>query len=357
MLDRRDLFKLGAIGGAAALVKGCTPSQSEKRESPPATSGEARAFQLEDWTLAELQQAMGEGRLSAADLVEMYQGRIAEVDHSEAELRSILALNPDALKIAGQLDSERAAGQLRGPLHGIPVLLKDNIDTADKMATTAGSLALAGTIALQDSTVAKNLRAAGAVILGKTNLSEWANFRSERSSSGWSGVGGQTKNPYALDRNPCGSSSGSGAAVSANLAALAIGTETDGSVVCPSNANGIVGVKPTVGRVSRTGIVPMSKTKEHRPSQAAANTTRPAGGKAITTVESACSIRSIESGSVTSRTVGSNGHAQSCRTSFSNQRQASTASSVKSSQTDEGEPALTVTPDGISKYFQESPTS
>jgi len=262
MLDRRDLFKLGAIGGAAALLNGCAPQQAEETEGQPGAGGEARAFELEDWTVAELQQAMGEGRLSAEDLVEMYQGRIAEIDHSGAELRSVLALNPDALEIAGRLDSERAAGQLRGPLHGIPVLLKDNIDTADKMATTAGSLALAGTIALQDSTVARNLRAAGAVILGKTNLSEWANFRSERSSSGWSGVGGQTKNPYALDRNPCGSSSGSGAAVSANLAALAIGTETDGSVVCPANANGVVGVKPTVGRVSRAGIVPISESQD-----------------------------------------------------------------------------------------------
>jgi len=262
MLDRRDLFKLGAIGGAAALVTGCTPRQAEVHEGKSGAGGEARVFELEDWTVAELQEAMGEGRLSAVDLIERYQGRIAEIDHSEPELRSVLALNPDALEIAAQLDAEREAGQLRGPLHGIPVLLKDNIDTADKMATTAGSLALAGTIALQDSTVAKNLRAAVMVILGKTNLSEWANFRSERSSSGWSGVGGQTKNPYALDRNPCGSSSGSGVAVSANLAALAIGTETDGSVVCPANANGIVGVKPTVGRVSRAGIVPISESQD-----------------------------------------------------------------------------------------------
>ncbi|MCP4200744.1 MAG: amidase [bacterium] len=274
MLDRRDLLKLSAIGGAAALVPGCMPPKAEesaisggvgsggdageRRE----TIGGVRTFELEEWTVDQLQEAMGEGRLAAQDIVQTYLDRIEEIDHSGPELRSVLALNPDALRIAGELDSERSAGYLRGPLHGIPVLLKDNIDTADGMATTAGSLALAGTIALEDSTVAKNLRDAGAVILGKANLSEWANFRSERSSSGWSGVGGQTKNPYALDRNPCGSSSGSGVAVSANLAALAIGTETDGSVVCPSNANGIVGVKPTVGRVSRAGIVPISESQD-----------------------------------------------------------------------------------------------
>jgi len=262
MLDRRDLFKLGAIGGAAALVKGCAPAPRRSSETEVEAADGAREFEFEEWTVADLQEAMNEERSSAREILEAYEGRIAEIDHAGAELRSVLTLNPQAREIADALDAERAAGKVRGPLHGIPVLLKDNIDTADGMATTAGSLALAGTVALEDSTVARNLRAAGALILGKANLSEWANFRSERSSSGWSGIGGQTRNPYILDRNPCGSSSGSGAAVSANLAALAVGTETDGSVVCPSNASGIVGVKPTVGRVSRAGIVPISESQD-----------------------------------------------------------------------------------------------
>jgi amidase len=174
----------------------------------------------------------------------------------------VIELNPDSLSIAEALDAERGAGKLRGPLHGIPVLLKDNIDTADRMATSAGSLALASSIASQDATVARRLREAGAVILGKTNLSEWANFRSTRSSSGWSGRGGQTKNPYVLDRNPCGSSSGSAAAIAANFAAIAVGTETDGSIVCPANNCGLVGIKPTVGLVSRAGIIPISATQD-----------------------------------------------------------------------------------------------
>jgi amidase len=177
-------------------------------------------------------------------------------------LRHVIEINPEALAIAAALDRERKAGRVRGPLHGIPVLVKDNIDTADRMTTTAGSYALAGSIPLQDSTIAAKLRAAGAIILGKTNLSEWANFRSTHSSSGWSGRGGQAKNPYVLDRNPCGSSSGSGGAVSANLSALAVGTETDGSIVCPSSANGVVGIKPTVGLISRAGIIPISHSQD-----------------------------------------------------------------------------------------------
>ncbi len=261
MLDRRDLLKLGAASGALALVEGCAPRPQESERSD-ATIGAPRTFELEEWTVRDLQKAMGDGRLTAQTIVATYRDRIDSIDQEGAELGAVLTLNPDAGRIAAELDSERKGGYLRGPLHGIPVLLKDNIDTADRMPTTAGSLALAGTIALADSTVARKLREAGAVILGKSNLSEWANFRSERSSSGWSGVGGQTRNPYALDRNPCGSSSGSGVAVAANLCAVAVGTETDGSVVCPSNANGIVGVKPTVGRVGRTGIVPISMSQD-----------------------------------------------------------------------------------------------
>jgi amidase len=205
---------------------------------------------------------MESGQLTARSITEAYLERIAAVDRQGPALRSILEANPDALEIADEFDRERREGRVRGPLHGIPVLLKDNIATADRMTTTAGSYALEGCIPPRDSFVAAKLRDAGAILLAKTNLSEWANFRSERSSSGWSGRGGQCKNPYILDRNPCGSSSGSGAATSANLGAVSLGTETDGSVVCPSNANGLVGIKPTVGLVSRSGIVPISHTQD-----------------------------------------------------------------------------------------------
>ena len=194
--------------------------------------------------------------------MEAYLKRIEEIDRSGPTLNSIIQINPDAIKNAEQLDLEMAQGNIRGPLHGIPILLKDNIDTHDKMATTAGSRAFLNSYPLQDSHVAKQLKEAGALILGKANLSEWANFRGELSSSGWSGVNGQTKNPYVLDRNPCGSSSGSAVAVSANLSMLAIGTETNGSIVCPSNSNGIVGIKPTVGLVSRSGVIPISYTQD-----------------------------------------------------------------------------------------------
>jgi amidase len=220
------------------------------------------AFELDEITVDGLRKGMEEGTWTARQICELYLGRIEEIDRSGPELNSIIVTNPDALEIADQLDEERRSGLARGPLHGIPVILKDNIDTGDKMPTTAGSLALAGTIASQDAFITARLRQAGAIVLGKANLSEWANFRSERSSSGWSGVLGQTKNPFALNRNPCGSSSGSGASVSANLTALAIGTETDGSVVCPSNANGVVGIKPTVGLVSRSGIVPIAHSQD-----------------------------------------------------------------------------------------------
>lgn len=217
---------------------------------------------LEELTISDMQALMVAGDLTAVSLTEGYLARIDAIDRTGPTLNAVIELNPDALAIAAQLDAERAAGDVRGPLHGIPILLKDNIDTGDRMATSAGSLALANHHAAQDGAVAANLRRAGAIILGKTNLSEWANFRSSKSSSGWSSRGGQTRNPYALDRTPCGSSSGSGVAVSANLCAAAIGTETDGSVVCPSHHAGIVGIKPTVGLVSRAGIVPISHSQD-----------------------------------------------------------------------------------------------
>jgi amidase len=217
---------------------------------------------MEELTIQEAQSRMTSGELTARRLTEMYLARIAEIDQAGPRLNSVIEVNPDALEIADALDRERAERGPRGPLHGIPILLKDNIDTHDRMQTTAGSLALAGHIAARDATIAAKLRAAGAVISGKTNLSEWANFRSTRSTSGWSSRGGQTRNPYALDRNPCGSSSGSGVAVAANLCAAAVGTETDGSIICPSNVNGIVGIKPTLGLVSRAGIIPIAHSQD-----------------------------------------------------------------------------------------------
>ncbi len=219
-------------------------------------------FELDELSVAQLQDAMAAGRYTSRRLVELYTDRIRAIDRQGPALASVIELNPDALTIAEELDAQRTSGKVRGPLHGIPVLIKDNIDTGDRMMTTAGSLALEGPSAPRDAAVAARLRAAGAVILGKTNLSEWANFRSTKSTSGWSGRGGQVRNPYALDRNPCGSSSGTGAAIAANLAAVGVGTETDGSIVCPSAANGLVGIKPTVGLVSRTGIIPISHTQD-----------------------------------------------------------------------------------------------
>ncbi len=213
-------------------------------------------------TVAELQAEMASGRLTSEELTKEYIARIIALDQSGPGVNSVIELNPDALVLARLADQLRRHGVVLGPLHGIPVLVKDNVDTGDKMQTSAGSFALVGKPALQDSTVAANLRAGGAVILGKTNLSEWANFRSFESISGWSGRGGQTNNPYGIDRNPCGSSSGSGAAVSSNFAAVSFGTETDGSIVCPANANGVVGIKPTVGLTSRAGIVPISHTQD-----------------------------------------------------------------------------------------------
>src|SRR5712691_1722955 len=254
-LSRRNFLQLGALAGAAASLTGARPGRTARAEiSPQGDPTEA--------TVAELQAAMTAGQLTAISLVTFYQTRIATLDQKGPRVNSIIEVNPDAQAIALKLDAERRAGVVRGPLHGIPIVLKDNVDTADSMQTAAGSLALVGTPAPRDSTVAAKLRAAGAVILGKTTLSEWANFRSFFSTSGWSGRGGQCNNPYAIDRNACGSSSGSGAAASANFAAVSIGTETDGSIVCPANVNGVVGIKPTVGLVSRAGVVPISHTQD-----------------------------------------------------------------------------------------------
>ena len=225
-------------------------------------AGPVAPFQLEEMTIRDLQAAMASGRYTSQQLVELYLRRILEIDRGGPALRSISDVNPDAVRIAGELDAERRQGRVRGPLHGIPLVIKDNIDTADRMPTTAGSLALEGAGAPRDAFVVERLRAAGAVILAKTSLSEWANFRSMHSSSGWSARAGQVKNPYALDRNPCGSSSGSGVAIAANLAAASVGTETDGSIVCPGSVNGIVGIKPTLGLVSRAGIIPIAHSQD-----------------------------------------------------------------------------------------------
>ena len=217
---------------------------------------------LPEWTIAELQEKMESGELTARQVADLYLQRIAAVDKGGPYINSVIELNPDALEIAESLDQERKAGKIRGALHGIPILIKDNIDTHDRMQTTAGSLALEGNIAAKDAFIVKQLRKAGAVILGKTNLSEWANFRGKSSISGWSSRGGLTRNPYALDRSACGSSSGSGAAVASNLCVAAIGTETDGSIICPSQTNGIVGIKPTLGLASRSGIIPIAHSQD-----------------------------------------------------------------------------------------------
>ena len=262
-IARRAFLNHVAVLGAAAAGGISAPDAL-----PPATAGLARTppvpppFDLEEITVAELQAGMAAGRYTSRGVVEQYLARIAAMDRAGPSLQSIIETNPEALDLAERLDRERAATGPRGPLHGVPVVLKDNIDTADRMSTTAGSLALEGSIAPRDSHVAARLRAAGAVLLAKANMSEWANIRSTRSSSGWSARGGQCRNPFVLDRNPCGSSSGSAAAVSANFGTLAVGTETDGSIVCPASANGVVGIKPTVGLVSRAGIIPISHTQD-----------------------------------------------------------------------------------------------
>jgi amidase len=260
---RRRFIQASLLAGAGAALSsrdsvGAAPENSAAFEARAAVG----SFELDEMTVAQLQEGMDAGRFTAHSITEKYLARIESIDKHGPAINSIIEVNPDALSIAKTLDKERKQKHIRGPLHGIPVLIKDNIDTSDRMMTTAGSLALVGAKPPRDSTVAQKLREAGAVILGKTNLSEWANIRSNQSSSGWSGRGGLTKNPYVLDRNPCGSSSGSGAGVSANLCAIAIGTETDGSIVCPASANGVVGLKPTVGLVSRTGIIPISHSQD-----------------------------------------------------------------------------------------------
>jgi amidase len=239
---------------ALAAARGAFPAEPAA-ESP-------KPFEFDEATISDLQSRMKSGEISARSLTQAYLDRIHEIDKNGPAINSVIEVNPDALAIAEALDKERKEKGPRGLMHGIPVLIKDNIDTADKMLTTAGSLALVGSRPTQDSGVAKKLRDAGSVILGKTNLSEWANIRSSHSTSGWSGRGGLTRNPYAVHRNPCGSSSGSGAATSANLCTVAVGTETDGSIVCPSSANGLVGIKPTVGLLSRAGIIPISHSQD-----------------------------------------------------------------------------------------------
>ena len=258
-MNRRTFVRNATIASVAlASVRNLAENESHASAEP----GTPPAFELDEATVDELQRGMSSGKYTADSLTAKYLNRILSIDKEGPTINSVIELNPDALHIASELDKERKAGRTRGRLHGIPVVIKDNIDTHDRMTTTAGSLALGGSIPPQDSFLAKRLREAGAVIIGKTNLSEWANFRSSHSTSGWSGRGGQTKNPYVLDRNPCGSSSGTGAAIAANLATIGIGTETDGSVVCPSNANSLVGIKPTLGLISRIGIVPISHSQD-----------------------------------------------------------------------------------------------
>ena len=248
---------MSAAACAGVVTGGCSSTTRGRSAAP-----RVKPFELEEMTVVELQRGMESGRFTAAGLVEMYLQRISEVDQHGPRLNSIIELNPDAFTIAAELDRERKAKGPRGPLHGIPILIKDNIDTHDRMTTTAGSLALAGSIAPRDAFLVGRLRAAGVVLLGKTNLSEWANFRGSRSISGWSGRGGLTRNPYVTDRSTSGSSAGSAAAVSASLCAISIGTETDGSIVSPASYCGVVGLKPTVGLVSRAGIIPISSSQD-----------------------------------------------------------------------------------------------
>ncbi len=266
-MDRRRFVGASLAAPAAAALSACAPAgepDAETSSGERSAAGATRpdAFELDEATVADLQAAMESGERTARSIAQLYLERIESLNRRGPELGAVIETNPDALDIAAELDRERRANGPRSPLHGIPVALKDNVDTRDGMTTTAGSLALEGSVPPRDAFIVERLREAGAVVLAKLNLSEWANFRGERSSSGWSARGGQTRNPYALDRNPCGSSSGSAVAASANLAALTIGTETNGSIVCPSSANGIVGVKPTVGLWSRSGIVPISRSQD-----------------------------------------------------------------------------------------------
>jgi amidase len=262
-MKRRNFIAKTTIASAslASLLVSCN---KDKKTSPPVATMDKPAddFELNELTITALQEKFSSGKYSSEQITRLYLDRIEAMDKNGPSINAVIEINPEAISIAQAMDAERKAGKSRGALHGVPVLIKDNIDTADKMQTTAGSLAMVGNIALQDAFIVKKLRNAGAVLLGKTNLSEWANFRSTQSCSGWSSRGGQTKNPYILDHNPCGSSSGSGAAVSANFCMIAVGTETDGSVTCPAAVSGIVGLKPTVGLVSRNGIIPISVTQD-----------------------------------------------------------------------------------------------
>ncbi|MCC6317526.1 MAG: amidase [Gemmatimonadaceae bacterium] len=307
--DRRTFIRQGIASGAAIAAAGCAPSSDGQQDTRPAatagTTTAVPAFELSELGVGDLQAAMGSGKYTSGRLVELYLERIEQVDRTGPAINSVIERNPEAAAIAEGLDRERKDGNVRGPLHGIPVLLKDNIDTADRMRTSAGSLALAESIAPRDAGLVRRLREAGAVILGKVNLSEWANIRSSRSTSGWSGRGGLTKNPYALDRNACGSSAGTGAAIAASLATLGVGTETDGSIVCPSNANGLVGIKPTVGLVSRSGIIPISHTQD-------------TAGPMCRNVRDAAALLSVMAGADPDdqATATSAGHVESDYTSF-----------------------------------------
>ena len=266
-MERRNFLSttaLASVGIASLLTTACNISNKtdETKSLLESDNDSSDDFILDETTISDLRDKLKSGEFTSEQLVKLYLKRIELIDKKGFELKSVIEINSDALSIAKTLDNEMKKGKIRGPLHGIPVLIKDNIDTADKMQTTAGALAMNGNIAQHDAFIVNKLRQAGAVIIGKTNLSEWANFRSNQSTSGWSSRGGQTKNPYILDHNPCGSSAGSGVAVAANLCVVAVGTETDGSVVCPASVNGIVGIKPTVGLVSRSGIIPISKTQD-----------------------------------------------------------------------------------------------
>ena len=263
-MERRNFITntaLAAIGITTVLASSCTTkSTKEKSESEDSKLGDD--FELNEITITELQDKMASGKYTSEQITKLYLDRIEALDKNGPKLNAVIEINPEALATAKAMDQERKEGKIKSRLHGIPILIKDNIDTADKMMTTAGSLALVGNIATNDAFIVKKLRDAGAVLLGKTNLSEWANFRSTASCSGWSSRGGQTKNPYIIDHSPCGSSAGSGAAVAANFCAVAVGTETDGSIVCPASVNGTVGIKPTVGLLSRSGIIPISHTQD-----------------------------------------------------------------------------------------------
>jgi amidase len=262
-MNRRSFIKTSSVVSASATTLAVTACSSPKSESPTNdTSPFVDEFALNELTINDLQKKMQSGEYTSEAITQLYLDRIDAIDKKGPHLNAVIERNPDALTIAKTMDQERKDGKLRGPMHGIPVLIKDNIDTGDQMMTTAGALALEGHKAANDAFIVAQLRKAGAVILGKTNLSEWANFRSSRSTSGWSSRGGQTRNPYVLDRNPSGSSSGSGSATSANLCAVALGTETDGSIIAPSSMCGLVGLKPTVGLVSRSGIIPISHTQD-----------------------------------------------------------------------------------------------